>query len=225
MPTVITCPSCSRSLRVPDELQGRQVRCPSCSTEFTAGAAAAAPSSGPGLPRLSIDEQPPSAPSPPPGRRLVGAVEMPVSGQPDAPPPPPPPPGPPPPRRDERGWDRRPPPYDDRAEWERRRSGGGRRYQEPHRSGTILGLGITGLVLCVLPPVGLALSIIAWVMGQSDMAKMDRGEMDHSGQEATRGGWICGIIGTGLSGLALLGCCGWWMVVLSWEHHGFDPFD
>jgi predicted Zn finger-like uncharacterized protein len=36
MPTKVSCPSCSRQLLVPDELQGKSVRCPSCETVFTA---------------------------------------------------------------------------------------------------------------------------------------------------------------------------------------------
>ncbi len=39
MPIETTCTSCGRPLRVPDELMGRQVKCPSCGTTFTAGAA------------------------------------------------------------------------------------------------------------------------------------------------------------------------------------------
>jgi predicted Zn finger-like uncharacterized protein len=44
MNQIIHCPSCNRPLRVPDDLLGRPVRCPSCSTEFTAvGNGGAAP--------------------------------------------------------------------------------------------------------------------------------------------------------------------------------------
>jgi predicted Zn finger-like uncharacterized protein len=50
MPTLITCPSCSRQLRVPDELLGRRVKCPSCGETFTA----------------ATDEPAPPAPAPPP---------------------------------------------------------------------------------------------------------------------------------------------------------------
>ena len=39
MQETISCPSCTRVLRVPDDLKGQQVRCPSCATVFTAGAA------------------------------------------------------------------------------------------------------------------------------------------------------------------------------------------
>ena len=39
MPNLITCPDCSRSLQVPDELLGQQVKCPSCGATFTGAAA------------------------------------------------------------------------------------------------------------------------------------------------------------------------------------------
>ncbi len=38
MPIETTCTSCGRPLRVPDELMGRQVKCPNCRTTFTASA-------------------------------------------------------------------------------------------------------------------------------------------------------------------------------------------
>ncbi len=36
MANVVTCPSCNRSLRVPDDLVGTRVQCPSCKETFTA---------------------------------------------------------------------------------------------------------------------------------------------------------------------------------------------
>jgi predicted Zn finger-like uncharacterized protein len=36
MANVITCPKCERSLRVPDDLIGQSVKCPSCGETFTA---------------------------------------------------------------------------------------------------------------------------------------------------------------------------------------------
>jgi predicted Zn finger-like uncharacterized protein len=58
MPIQINCPSCSRALRVPDELLGKDVKCPTCGTTFTASAEGPAPA--------PVAEQPLS---PPPGRR------------------------------------------------------------------------------------------------------------------------------------------------------------
>src|SRR5215471_9786244 len=53
MPQLLDCPSCSRKLRVPDDLLGTRVQCPSCSTTFDALA------SPPPLP----ESDPPGAPS------------------------------------------------------------------------------------------------------------------------------------------------------------------
>ena len=43
MPEIINCPQCERKLRVPEELLGQSVKCPTCGTTFTASAASAAP--------------------------------------------------------------------------------------------------------------------------------------------------------------------------------------
>jgi predicted Zn finger-like uncharacterized protein len=46
MPILVSCPSCARQLRVPDDLLGRSVKCPDCGTTFQAaaeGPAAAVP--------------------------------------------------------------------------------------------------------------------------------------------------------------------------------------
>lgn len=39
MPEIIACPDCERTLRVPDDLLGRKVKCPSCGITFIAGGA------------------------------------------------------------------------------------------------------------------------------------------------------------------------------------------
>jgi predicted Zn finger-like uncharacterized protein len=43
MPITINCPSCSRTLRVPDDLLGKNVKCPTCGTTFTASAEGSPP--------------------------------------------------------------------------------------------------------------------------------------------------------------------------------------
>jgi uncharacterized membrane protein len=58
----------------------------------------------------------------------------------------------------------------------------------PHRGGTILALGIVGLVCCFI------CGIIAWVMGNNDLKEMAAGRMDPSGQGMTQAGKICGMI-------------------------------
>lgn len=45
MPEIVNCPQCERKLRVPDELMGQAVKCPTCNRTFTASPAAPAPPS------------------------------------------------------------------------------------------------------------------------------------------------------------------------------------
>jgi predicted Zn finger-like uncharacterized protein len=54
MPVITQCPSCSRKLNVPEDLLGKNVRCPSCGTTFMANEA-------PGGPQ----PRPPARPAPP----------------------------------------------------------------------------------------------------------------------------------------------------------------
>ena len=61
---------------------------------------------------------------------------------------------------------------------------------QPHRGVLILVFGILGLVMCQI------FSIVAWVMGRSDLAEMDAGRMDPEGRSLTKAGQILGIIGT-----------------------------
>ena len=61
---------------------------------------------------------------------------------------------------------------------------------QPHRGTTVLVLGILGLVVC--PICG----IIAWIMGNKDLAAMAAGQMDPEGESNTKVGKICGMIGT-----------------------------
>jgi hypothetical protein len=81
---------------------------------------------------------------------------------------------------------------------------GRRDYLAPHRGTAVLILGILGIVVC--GPLG----IVAWVMGNSDLAAMRRGEMDPSGESMTRAGQILGIISTVL----LIVGCGVWALIL-----------
>ncbi len=60
----------------------------------------------------------------------------------------------------------------------------------PHRGGVILALGILGLVTCGI------LGIIAWIMGNDDLRKMDTGIMDPGGRDLTQAGKICGMVAT-----------------------------
>ncbi|HEY1375778.1 MAG TPA: hypothetical protein VGF55_03255 [Gemmataceae bacterium] len=137
MPSQTTCPSCGGPLRVPDELYGKRVQCPTCQVIFVA------------------DDPSPRRHDERPARRFRPADEYEVVED-----------------------------YDEPAP--RRR----RRWVEPHRGSTVLTLGILSLVVC--SPLGIA----AWVMGNTDLAAMRRGDMDPSGEGTTQAGRICGMIGT-----------------------------
>jgi hypothetical protein len=71
---------------------------------------------------------------------------------------------------------------------------------KPHRGGAILALGIIGIVLCFIT------AIIAWVMGSGDLKEMKQGKRDPSGEQLTKAGMICGIIGVCLAILGILWC-------------------
>ncbi len=62
----------------------------------------------------------------------------------------------------------------------------------------ILVFGILGIVICVI------FGIVAWVMGNGDLAAMREGTMDASGEGLTQAGKICGIVSVVL---AALGVC------------------
>lgn len=86
-----------------------------------------------------------------------------------------------------------------------------RRDSMPHRGGLVMTLGILGLVFlpfCGL--VGLTLSLCAWWMGRTDLARMREGVMDREGETNERVGVICGMIGAPLNVLWLLGCLTFW---------------
>ena len=91
-------------------------------------------------------------------------------------------------------------PLPERAETPRRRGGyddyGGpirRRDWAPHRGGAVLTVGILAVVIWCLAPI---LGPIAWVMGSSDLAQIQAGRMDPSGEGLTRAGQVLGIIAT-----------------------------
>jgi hypothetical protein len=92
----------------------------------------------------------------------------------------------------------------------------------PHRGGLVLALGIASLVLAstvLLGVVGLPLGIVAWVLGQGDLRKMSRNEMDPDGRSLTQGGLICGIIGVFLNLLVLLSCG----FLIWWADNAYTP--
>lgn len=98
-----------------------------------------------------------------------------------------------------------------------------RRDLIPHRGALILILGLLGLTLSFLAPIGILLGLAAWVMGQGDLAQMRRKEMDAEGHGLTVGGLITGILGLVVSLLFLLACAGMWTAVYSYRPGRWAP--
>lgn len=185
---------------------GTQVQCPACRQTFTAAAemrvmpaAELAPTAeGPMEPaehvegdrplQLSLDEEgvPPRVVGLPP--RPLRFVPLPGEGD-RAP-----------------GWRERPRGPGEPQPWGPEGSQL-RRDCEPHRAGFILTLGVVSLVTLVLlcPLIGLPCGLAAWWLGQTDLQQMRLRQMDPEGLEKTQAGQMCGIIGTLLNGLVLLG--------------------
>ena len=57
MPIQTSCPSCGKTLRVPDDLVGKNVKCPSCQMQFIASEGTGAAESPPPLPPESQSER------------------------------------------------------------------------------------------------------------------------------------------------------------------------
>ena len=72
-------------------------------------------------------------------------------------------------------------------------------YEEAHRGGLILALGIISLVVCGL------IGIAPWMMGNADLKAMDEGRMDPEGKQLTQVGKILGMVGVILF---IVGMCG-----------------
>jgi predicted Zn finger-like uncharacterized protein len=121
MPEIVNCPHCERKLRVPDELIGKMVKCPTCDNTFTASVAATGdpgPAGAPTPPR----EEPAPRPQPPRGEDFLFEDK----------------PSQRPPRRDDDLE------LDDEPPSRRRQRGD---YQ-PHRGVLILVFGIISIVVC-----------------------------------------------------------------------------
>jgi hypothetical protein len=86
----------------------------------------------------------------------------------------------------------------------------------PNASATAaLALGITALALLVtstglLVPISLPCAILAWMYGSKGLRRVRSGETDQ-GEGQAKAGRICGIVGIGLSALALL----FWLAIIA----------
>jgi predicted Zn finger-like uncharacterized protein len=198
---IIECPSCGRKLRVPDELLGKAVKCPTCEHMFAAPPVQAETAQPDGFPPA-----PEPAFSQPPNQdtdfvRCSNCAE----------------------RNDKNatlcrycGEALKPPERETNRPSEQTHPPAVRRDAEPHRGSLVLTLGIISIALGILCGMfGLPCGIAAWVMGRRDLIKIRQRLMDPAGEGLTQAGWICGIIGTILDSLWLLGCLSYFALVLT----------
>jgi predicted Zn finger-like uncharacterized protein len=181
MPEIVNCPQCERQLRVPEELIGKKVKCPTCGSTFAANISALGQPGGASATTATREEPPRRQPD-----EDIRADDRPS-------------------RRAAR------PDVDEEEERPSRRGNDDepiRRRLEPHRGTLILVFGILSLVLgfliCALFFPGFG--IPAWIMGNGDLRKMRAGQMDPEGESMTNIGRILGMVSTGLCVLGLI--CG-----------------
>jgi hypothetical protein len=208
-------------LRVPDELLGKAVRCPSCLSTFSGktGPLEGAPSTPPTVattlpssgavsppPNLSLEGGEPARPPSSSGTLTAPAAPTgelrpcPSCGERIG-------------RNDERcRYCGETVAEEEERPWEQPPARPSvRRDCEPHRAQLILTLGIIGLgaMACASwmgAVVGMPCGIIAWVLGTKDLARMRLGTMDPEGLGMTQSGRICGMVATLIGGLMVLGC-------------------
>jgi len=200
---LVSCPECKRKLRVPTDLVGKQVKCPTCGHTFTADPETQAPPPPP--PPSAAVEQKPTRTSKVSrddkedddddeerSRRKRGRSSRDDDDDDDD-------------RPRRRSRSRRDDDDDDDDDRPRRR----RRGYIQHRGGAVLALGIMGLFGSFFVPMGgLVCGIIAWVMANTDLAEMRAGRMDPEGMGQTNAGRICGIIAVVLHVLSIVAVAG-----------------
>jgi hypothetical protein len=179
MSETVNCLSCGRSLRVPEELIGRHVKCPACEHTFVAEVAGAAPPPPEPAARERSERSERYHEEDQPRRRSASSREDEDEDR---------------PRRRGRRHD------DEEDEDDRPRRS--RRHLEPHRGSLILALGIASLF--TMP---LILGPLAWVLGNHDIAEIRAGRMDPEGESNTNTGRIIGMVMTILSLIGVLIAC------------------
>lgn len=227
MSTVIACPSCGRSLNLPEDALSRPVQCPRCGSTFVPTRSAEEAADNRAV-LVEKDERlpPPIRGLPPPPRPLVPVV---VSSSSDGP-------------REDAEIDsglQRCPECQARTThtmercpvcgatlqeavrekpWEER--GAMRRDCEPHRGGLILALGRVSLCLAIPGLLGVffwafaaasllgsGLGFTVSLMARDDLEQMERKTMDPDGRSSTEAGQRAASIGSilGVVGLLLAG--------------------
>src|SRR5262249_32903981 len=177
---LIACPECKKHLQVPEDLMGKRVQCPECKHTFTAKA----PEEDEESSKTGTTTSKP-APSKTPEWDKKSSSSSNRSGSGKR-------------KRIDDGDDDDNDDDDDRPRHrKRRRSSSYRGNYVPPRGGMILAFGLIGLIGgFVIPLVPVVFGIIAWVMGNADMAEIRAGRMDPEGEGMTQAGRIMGMIST-----------------------------
>ncbi|MSQ94492.1 MAG: hypothetical protein EXR98_08040 [Gemmataceae bacterium] len=199
MAQLITCPECKKHLQVPEDLMGKKVQCPECKHTFTAAVVE--------VEKISTGTTA-SAPVPPPsstpewekktssatGKRRDSEEDDPDIRK----------------KKRKRDDDDEDDDDDDRPRRRRRRSSAASRGSYmPHRGGMILAFGLISMITGIF-----VFGILAWVMGNGDLAEIRAGRMDPEGEGLTQAGRILGMISTILTIVGVLGCCGFYGVII-----------
>jgi hypothetical protein len=222
MPVVVNCTKCQKKLKIPDELLGKKVKCPTCSAVFTAeaseGVAEDKPAPKPAAKKPPVEDKDDDVPAPKAKRKPVDEDDEDegVSSKPSK-------------RKaaaDEDDEDEPPKKSskrkvddddddddapkkkskrrgdDDDDDDDDRPSRRGRGNMAPHRGVMILILGLCGILPCC---IGLICGPVAFFLGSADIKKMDEGSMDPTGRTLTQVGrfvglafgilWVLSIIG------------------------------
>jgi predicted Zn finger-like uncharacterized protein len=192
MPSVISCPSCQKQLKVPDDLLGKNVKCPGCKETFTAEPAGSASGS-----KSDIAEKPRKQAAPPPEEEEDDEPrEKPARRRADD-------------DDDDGDADERP-----SKRIKKRKSVG---PMAPHRGVLWLVLGLIAALLGWITGIPTYLAgPFVWWLAKKDLAEIDAGRMDPAGRDLTFWGMVCGIVATvelGLFALLFLGICIFYCVI------------
>jgi predicted Zn finger-like uncharacterized protein len=192
MPIVISCPACTKQLRVPETLLGKSVRCPNCQNTFTAEGPAEAPPSEPAGDDAEMQSKARESPRLP-ERDEERDDDLPRRS-----------------RRSSAG-----------GKYEPHRGGLILGLGIGSVATGVLSV-LANLCMCVHPIFGIGpillaviaigLGIPALLLGGRDRASMRARKMDPAGEGQTKGGWICGLIGLILGILEML--CGILLLIL-----------
>jgi hypothetical protein len=164
MAEMVACPSCRRTLQVPEQYLGQKVECPECQHRFEAASS-------------SVSAQPMPAPT---AENAGASKPRRFEDEEDDLP-----------RRRRASYDGDFDDDDDDIDGLSRVRRG--RYPQ-HRGGLILALGLIALIGGWMFWLPLVLGPVAWVMGRSDLHEIREGRMDPEGLGLTQAGHVLGII-------------------------------